>query len=206
MDSKTEKAANGTKLPYRIAVWAPVRETEEIPPLGPALEEHLIRISNPVAKHASCSAWQLLYRVLYRCGLQAGTVCFEPGGKPYFAEGGIHFSITHSGGLCAVTAADVPTGVDVERVRADYRPALVQRVLSAAERAGFDGAFARLWCRKECIAKLTGRGVGSHPAKIDTLDPQYTFLEHATLYDGAEYRLAAAFLGAAGPAEWVRYE
>lgn len=182
----------------RIVVWAPVRETETIPPLGPELTAHLSGIGNTAALRTSCSAWQLLYDVLRDRGLRPGAVRFTQNGKPYFPSGRIWFSISHSGAVCAVSVADVPTGVDVERVRAQYRPALVDRVLSKTERAIFDGDFAGLWCRKESIAKLTGQGVGSHPARIDTLNERYQIRQAAFLYQEAQYALAAAF-PAGGP-------
>ncbi|MCB6994520.1 hypothetical protein LI177_13615 [bacterium 210820-DFI.6.37] len=52
-----------------------------------------------------------------------------------------------------------------------------------------------MWCYKECIAKLTGHGLGSRPAKINTLDPKYSFRSTLVSYNSVKYRLAAAFLG-----------
>ncbi len=184
---------------------------------GPALERHLSEIRNPERKSASCSAWNLLYHILHDAGFPEipGELRFTARGKPYFADssdafagdpdnlnnlnnldnpGGkrIYFSLSHSGELCAAVVSDIPVGIDIERAREFYRPALIRRVLSDREKASFDGDFARVWCRKESIAKLTGDGVADHPAMINTLDPRYTFREISIDWRGAAYRLSCA--------------
>ena len=94
-----------------IVKWQPVTETEWIPHLGDELKKHLEEKHGAV-RHASCSAWGLLYSMLEQNGLEIDEVSFEENGKPYYKNRGIHFGISHSHGLCAVAISDQPVGVD----------------------------------------------------------------------------------------------
>lgn len=175
---------------------------------GPALSKHLHTRSNEGRRKASWSAWRLLERALLEAHVsRLPTVAFLDGGKPYFLDSDLHFSVSHSGNLCAVSLSDCSTGVDVERVRKAYSPALVRRSLSSAERACFDGDFTRLWCRKESMAKLTGMGLRAYPMYLDTVQARYTFSEGA-LCDmlGNEYRICAAFEDSAERVEWIHID
>ena len=178
----------------RFAAWSQIGEEPVLPPI-PELEAHLAPLRNPGARKSSAAAWALLYRLMAGQGIEPGELFFEEGGKPRFRGDPIWFSISHSGGICAVSVADVPTGVDVEHVRASYRQSLLQRSISPQERSVFDGDFTALWCRKEAISKLTGRGITGWPASIDTLDKRYSFCERSFESGGMEYRLAAVFQG-----------
>ena len=165
------------------------------PPEDPVITDHIARAKHPGVRAASSSAWGLLYHVMGKYGYQPGELYFEAGGKPLFLTGGLWFSISHSGGICAAAVSDCPVGVDVERVRPDYRPSLVERSLTPGERQRYDGDFTRLWTRKEAVVKLTGEGITGWPAKVETTDGAYDFFEDAFFFEEAEYRLTAAFSG-----------
>lgn len=162
--------------------WVPVTKTEEIPPMGDKLKEHLAHLKGS-AKHASCSAWNLLYNTLLSNGLSIGDVAFTPIGKPYFPESDVYFSISHSRGVCAVAVSDHIVGVDVEIIKATYPPHLIEQSLS--EREIFDGDFTRIWCRKEAVAKMTGAGISGYPWNIETTE--YEFAEQQIEYGGQKY-------------------
>ena len=172
-----------------IVDWTQIHETEEIPPLGEELAAHLEAYRGEV-RHASCSAWGLLYRVLRENGLPMGDVSFTEKGKPYFRDSGVYFSLSHSKALCAVAVSDRPVGVDAEICKPCYHPHLVERSLTELEKACFDGDFTRLWCRKEAIAKLTGEGITGYPNSIETT--AYRFCERKISCGDREYWLAAA--------------
>lgn len=84
-------------------------------------------------------------------------------GKPYFPDGSLAFSLSHTGtaALCAVS--DQTVGADAETVR-PVRPGLPERVLCSEEldwlarQADRETAFFTLWTGKEAWVKLTGRG------------------------------------------------
>ncbi|MEU8764249.1 4'-phosphopantetheinyl transferase superfamily protein [Streptomyces sp. NPDC048659] len=104
--------------------------------------------------------------------------CGGPHGRPVLAGAGagLHFSLSHSGGLGLLAFAPVPVGVDVEGVPEPRTVGQVADALHPAERrelAALDGAaraaaFARCWTRKEAYLKGTGQGL-SGTGFADTL-------------------------------------
>ena len=115
-----------------------------------------------------------LLRILLgrRLGIAPPAVVLADGdGKPRLAgpSPGHEFSLSHSGQSVVVAiTADVPVGVDVERVRTDRDvSALIERVLTPEEQLALarrrgtarDEAFYRYWVRKEAAVKATGHGM-----------------------------------------------
>ncbi len=178
----------------RIVRWAPVSETDPPFLFGDAFMAHIGAVKAPAARLSSVSAWALLYRTLAECGLPAGRVVFGPHGKPFFEDADVQFSVTHAGSVVAVSVSDRPTGVDVESCARAVRPRLLERCLSAEEKRDFDGDFIRLWCRKECVVKLTGEGLCGYPDRVDAFDPAIDFEESVIARPDGAYRLTAAFL------------
>lgn len=86
------------------------------------------------------------------------------------------FNLSHSGSMAAAAiikmsyaslVSDCSLGLDIQRITR-YRPELVRRVFSAADRqrlaaapdeASRERLFAQLWCRAEAYAKATGIGL-----------------------------------------------
>lgn len=150
-----------------------IRPDAAVPNLGPALARHLAEKAHPRVLASSVAAWNLLAEGLKRLGAgQMGEVIFDPGGKPRFEGDGLHFSLSHSANLAAALICPAPCGVDLEQQRPEAAARLRDRCLAPRERAaGRD--FFECWTRKECIAKLDGRGLRAHPSDIDTLDPRW---------------------------------
>lgn len=93
----------------------------------------------------------------------------DPMGKPRLAspaESGVHFNLSHSGGLAALGIARFEIGVDIEAVR-PVEPDLAHAVFSPAELDEFatlDPAQRQLafflgWTRKEAVVKALGSGL-----------------------------------------------
>lgn len=93
---------------------------------------------------------------------------YGPGGKPFFRDFPLFFSLSHSGGyvLCAVSGRE--TGADIQKVQSVDTGKLAARFFAAEEceilgqcRTAQESqhCFYRLWTRKEALGKLTGRGV-----------------------------------------------
>lgn len=169
-----------------IIDWNQITETEVVPPFGTDLTAHLIRLHGAV-KQASCSAWNLLYRVITDNNLPVGTVAFTDTGKPYFKDNEIYFSLSHSHGLCAVAISDHPVGVDVEIIKSSYNLHLIERSLCEEENLNYDGDFTRIWCRKEAVAKMIGKGIVGYPDYINTTN--YDFYEERIEYNDQQYWL-----------------
>lgn len=171
-----------------ILEWTPITETEKNPPFGEELKRRLKR-RNGAVKHASCSAWNLLHQILLANELPIGDVAFTATGKPFIPDSDFHFSLSHSHGVCAVAVADRPVGVDMEIIKTSYPPHLIERSLTDAEKAVYDGDFTHIWCRKEAVAKMTGEGITGYPVNIDTIN--YTFDEKQIEWNGQKYWLVA---------------
>ena len=156
-----------------LLLYGEIRPIEAVPDFGEALCEHLRAKTNPAVHAASIAAWSLLAGGLRILGLEElPEVHFEPNGKPYFVNSSLYFSLSHSGRFAAALISEEPCGVDVEQVRPEVAERLRERCLSDGERArGCD--FFEIWTEKECIAKLDGSGMRSHPSEIDTLDPRW---------------------------------
>lgn len=77
-------------------------------------------------------------------------------------------SISHTGGAAMAAAADVPIGVDLERLDRRISPGVWRWAFSQAEQkmlGGISGRFPRelaLWCAKESAGKSWGRGLLNH--------------------------------------------
>lgn len=96
-----------------------------------------------------------------------------PMGKPYFAEGAWHFSISHSQNHAFCALCDCPVGIDAEELTRSVPPKLAENILSPGEKAQYDVADDKnralliFWVLKEAEAKLTGQGIKLHPTDTD---------------------------------------
>lgn len=92
-------------------------------------------------------------------------------GKPYFPDGSLHFSLSHTGTMALCAISDQEVGADAETVR-PVRRGLPERVLTAEEldwlarQEDRKTAFFALWTGKEAWVKLTGRGLQWRPRDV----------------------------------------
>lgn len=143
-----------------------------LPDFGAAFRAHMADKHNQKLYQSSLAAWSLLAEGLRMLGLPLYEVCFEAGGKPVFAEGELHFSLSHSQGYAAALISTSACGVDVECMRSEVSKRLAERCMHPAEiAAGLD--FFTVWTRKECIAKLDGTGLPAKPNQMDSTDVCY---------------------------------
>jgi phosphopantetheinyl transferase len=90
-------------------------------------------------------------------------------GKPYFADGNWHFSISHTKRRVFCVLADQPVGIDAEEMDRDINLRLADKILSSKEKAQFDAAedkrtaLLKFWVLKEAAAKLSGEGLKGYP-------------------------------------------
>lgn len=132
--------------------WKPITETDSIPPFGEELAAHINSYKGKV-RQASCSAWNLLYQMLISMNIPPCHVTFSETGKPYFTDADISFSISHSKDICVVAVADRQIGVDVEVIKDNYKPHLIERTLTEREKKNLTaispacGAAKKRWSR-----------------------------------------------------------
>ena len=103
-------------------------------------------------------------------------------GKPYFAQGGWHFSISHTKRrvFCVLSRKNV--AIDAEEVDRQPDLRLADKILSPRERQYYDraqdktAALLRFWVLKEAAAKLSGKGLQGYPkdTEFDPDDPRVT--------------------------------
>lgn len=94
-------------------------------------------------------------------------------GKPYFAEGNLHFSISHTKHHVFCALSHTPVGIDAEETDRDIDLRLAEKILSPSEKVQYDAAIDKrtalltFWVLKEAYAKYTGDGLQGYPNKTD---------------------------------------
>ncbi|MDL4772127.1 4'-phosphopantetheinyl transferase family protein [Actinomadura xylanilytica] len=109
--------------------------------------------------------------------------CGGTHGKPRLPGRGVHFSLSHSGGLVVLAlsrgAGAAEVGVDVERESDRDIDSIADMVLAAPERevlaalppAERRRAFHAYWSRKEALLKATGHGLAAPMSAIHVSAP-----------------------------------
>lgn len=131
--------------------------------------------AEPLAGRENHEAGRALLARLVRqlTGEDPPPILTEARGKPYFAHGDLHFSISHTKGHVFCALADGPVGLDAEELSRRPSPRLAQRILSPNElrqygaAADKDRALLTFWVLKEAAVKLTGEGLRGYPNDTD---------------------------------------
>ena len=129
---------------------------------------------------------QLLAR-MYReiCGEDCPEIRIGERGKPYFAEGPWHFSISHTKNHVFCALSTRPVGLDAEERDREMKLRLAEKILSEPERIRLEAAadkrtaLLKLWVLKEASVKLTGEGLRGYPNHTDFSpdDPRVTEMD-----------------------------
>lgn len=114
---------------------------------------------------------QLLKRMYYAYrGTDMPEILVTDRGKPYFAEGNLHFSISHTRRHVFCALSEGPIGIDAEEMDREISLKLANKILSPSEITRFDGtrqALLRFWVLKEAAAKFSGEGLRGYPNHTD---------------------------------------
>lgn len=121
------------------------------------------------------AAGRQLLAKMYRAytGKEMPQIRITDRGKPYFPEGCLHFSISHTKNYVFCALSDAPIGIDAEEVDRDIDLRLAEKILSPSEKAQYDAsadkrtALLTFWVLKEAQAKSTGIGLQGYPNKTD---------------------------------------
>lgn len=94
-------------------------------------------------------------------------------GKPYFADGSVEFSISHTGKRVFCVLSHQPVGIDAEETDRQIDLRLAEKILSPEERLRYEEqpdkrlALLKLWVLKEAAAKCSGEGLRGFPNKTN---------------------------------------
>lgn len=186
--------------------------------LPPAERERAMALRRPQDRINRLVAYAALFKLAAeQAGLPVHTLALQRDahGKPQLQLPAgcppLHANLSHSGQWVAIALASNPVGVDVECVR-DFDWQQLRRAHFANDAWPKDVdptlAFHQLWCSKEAVLKVTGRGLGLPPSQLTLHPPSSDFqplrtwpegsgLEHvrvALLNAPASYAAAAAVL------------
>ena len=90
-------------------------------------------------------------------------------GKPYFADGSCHFSISHTKHHVFCILSDCLVGIDAEETDRNIDLRLAEKILSPQEKKQYDMAedkrlaLLTFWVLKEAAAKCAGEGLRGYP-------------------------------------------
>ncbi len=94
-------------------------------------------------------------------------------GKPYFSDGSLHFSISHTKNHVFLALSPENIAIDAEEADRRMNPRLAGKILSPGELARYRAsaepgrALLALWVLKEAAAKYTGLGLTGYPNHTD---------------------------------------
>ena len=178
-------------------------DSVEVGEVQPAIRnEEIQRCSDLLTKQQRYCVWQLLdFALREQFGKGVSDFEFTVTNGKWYCDGGVYFSLTHSGHVVAVAVNNDDVGVDLEAVSSFAGHAndgkFIARVLTDAEAIEFAKlsperqikALAELWTRKESLFKLNG-GANFVPKLIDTAVSHSQC--HALEIDSTLYSLAVA--------------
>jgi len=106
-------------------------------------------------------------------------------GKPYFADGNLRFSISHTPHHAFCVLSENNVGMDAEEADRKINLKLAEKILSPGEKDQFDAApdkrkaLLTFWVLKEAAAKLSGEGLRGYPdhTNFSLDDPRVTQIE-----------------------------
>lgn len=113
-------------------------------------------------------------------------ICIAPGGKPYFADGSLYFSVSHTKRRVFCALSEYPIGIDAEELDRQIDLRLADKILSAKERVLYNVqedkrlTLLRFWVLKEAAAKCSGKGLCGYPnhTNFSPEDERISVIEH----------------------------
>lgn len=140
--------------------------------------ERVARKATPALRQRQAASFHCLRLTLGEVlGLAPAALAFriETTGKPVLAGGGLHFNVSHSGGIGFLAWGPRELGADVEALIARPSDGLAEEILSANELAAWRGldaprrqaALTRAWTRKEATLKAIGSGLRIAPHTVE---------------------------------------
>ena len=140
--------------------------------------ERVARKATPSLRQRQAASFQSLRLTLGEVlGVAPAALAFriETTGKPVLADGGLHFNVSHSGGVGFLAWGPRELGADVEALIARPSDGLAGEILAPAEFSAWHElpasqrqvALTRAWTRKEATLKAVGSGLRIPPRSLE---------------------------------------
>ena len=131
--------------------------------------------SRQICSGTGHEAGRALLAQMYReyTGQNMPPILLTERGKPYFAEGQLYFSITHTKHHVFCVLSEQPVGIDAEELDRNIDLRLAEKIPSPEEKAQYLAAedkrlaLLKFWVLKEAAAKCSGEGLRGYPNKTD---------------------------------------
>lgn len=121
-------------------------------------------IKTDIDRANSIVAWRLVRQGMEHFGIDVDDYDYalDDNGKPYLVGCPLHFSISHSGDMVAVSVCDTEVGIDVQKTVDDYAR-IAKKVCTPDEIAFIKNKydFIKVWAHKEATVKCTGEGISA---------------------------------------------
>ena len=146
--------------------------------LSAAERERVARKATPILRQRQAASFQCLRLTLgdvLGTRPEALTFHVQANGKPVLADGGLHFNVSHSGGVGFLAWGPRELGADVEALIARPSDSLAKEILAPNELLAWQAsppscrqaALTRAWVRKEATLKAMGSGLRIAPRSIE---------------------------------------
>ena len=132
--------------------------------------EKISRFKHDSDKLRSLAAGLLIHHVT-----GGAPIVISERGKPYIADGSVHFSVSHSGSYAAIAVDISEVGLDIEKLPDRDHMRIAERHFHPEELEYLRGAedsaraFTRVWTRKEAYLKQLGTGIADDLRAFDTV-------------------------------------
>lgn len=139
--------------------------------------ERVARKATPALRQRQAASFQCVRQTLGEVlGVAPSALAFrtDAHGKPALADGGIHFNVSHSGGVGFLAWGPRAIGADVEALIARPSESLAEEILAPSELEAWrvmegparQASLTRAWTRKEATLKAIGLGLRIPPRTI----------------------------------------
>lgn len=131
------------------------------PVLLPVADDKRALAGREKVVHLSAHARKALVLSAQETGIVLGALEKNDAGAP-LPSNGYYWSLAHKSDYVTAVVADVPIGIDIEKIR-EVTPGLYQKIASEEEwRLGNENRehlFFRYWTAKEAVLKVAGTGI-----------------------------------------------
>lgn len=139
------------------------------------IQVYICRDDQPLPRSSRVLEYAGIYSKATGIKMTNDEIIITEKGKPCFKNGGIFFSISHSGEYWVCVFHDDPVGVDIQEVRKINAPAVSKRFFNRREALWLEANnyndFFNVWTAKESYVKYTGEGITDNFKDFSVIHP-----------------------------------